>query len=351
MGCAGSETSPSTNSIGGATGTGGSIASNTGGSSIGESSVTNITGGQSTTAGTGGLNNADSTGGVTSATGGASSTVGGTSAGGRATGGMTSATGGASTGGSATGGTTSNGSCTALCTSTTQKVKGTFCDSRDNKTYSCVPIGTQTWMAENLNYGTQVSGGTKQANGQKYCYKNLSANCDDATYHYGGLYQWANAMGLDASCNEASCTLTTPAQGICPPGWHVPTNTEYATLKSYGDANSGDLTLAMTFKATTNWATNPSTGLGGPGQDTFGFTAYGAGGRWLVGTSCTSSGTALTADNNFCWGLKYRGMWWETSQSDATTGTIHDISDDQDGFTRMGSQNKAQGFAIRCVQN
>jgi len=69
---------------------------------------------------------------------------------------------------------------------------GTFIDSRDGKTYKTVVIGSQTWMAQNLNYGTMVLGSKDQNDDskvEKYCYKDQSSNCTTD----GGLYQWAEA--------------------------------------------------------------------------------------------------------------------------------------------------------------
>jgi hypothetical protein len=62
-------------------------------------------------------------------------------------------------------------------------------DDRDGQYYNTVQIGTQCWMAENLNIGTMITGTTEMANDsiiEKYCYCNSTANCDI----YGGLYQW-----------------------------------------------------------------------------------------------------------------------------------------------------------------
>ncbi|MEI6850353.1 MAG: FISUMP domain-containing protein [Candidatus Saccharibacteria bacterium] len=83
-----------------------------------------------------------------------------------------------------------------------------------------VIIGTQFWMKYNMNVGTKVNGGVNQSIGQKWCYANLESNCTSG----GGLYQWDTAM--KGSTTEA-------AQGICPTGFHIPTDTEYKTLEKY----------------------------------------------------------------------------------------------------------------------
>ncbi|MEK7520136.1 MAG: FISUMP domain-containing protein, partial [Patescibacteria group bacterium] len=94
--------------------------------------------------------------------------------------------------------------------------------------YAAVAIGSQCWMAENLNRGTMIAGTGNQTNNstvEKYCYKDSSpyydtANCDA----YGGMYQWSEAMNY---------STTEGAQGICPTGWHIPTDSEQYALENY----------------------------------------------------------------------------------------------------------------------
>ncbi len=93
-------------------------------------------------------------------------------------------------------------------------------DIRDNKVYPTVQIGTQCWMQKNLDYGTSLQGTSEQTDNcinEKYCYSDNAANCT----LYGGLYQWDELMAY---------SNTPGAQGLCPPGWHVPTQSEWNTL-------------------------------------------------------------------------------------------------------------------------
>lgn len=115
-------------------------------------------------------------------------------------------------------------------------------DSRDSKAYNTVQIGSQCWMQENLNIGTQVTSintGSPHSdqfnNGiiEKYCYNNNSTNCNI----YGGLYEWDEMMQYNPSDDSTIGTT----QGICPVGWHLPTAWEQYALINYVDTEMGSL--------------------------------------------------------------------------------------------------------------
>jgi len=95
-------------------------------------------------------------------------------------------------------------------------------DIRDNKQYPTVKLGTQCWLAANLNYGNIIASTQMQRDNclpEKYCFNDILANCNSC----GGLYQWDEMMQYNTAAAE---------QGFCPPGWHVPTENEWATLFS-----------------------------------------------------------------------------------------------------------------------
>jgi uncharacterized protein (TIGR02145 family) len=100
-------------------------------------------------------------------------------------------------------------------------------DMRDNKNYPTVKIGTQCWMASNLDVGTPITSSAMQRDNcvlEKYCYGDNAVNCTSM----GGLYQWDEMMRFE----------DTPAlQGICPPAWHVPTENDWATLFNFYISN------------------------------------------------------------------------------------------------------------------
>ncbi len=108
----------------------------------------------------------------------------------------------------------------------------TLTDVRDGKEYQTVLIGEQCWMSENLNIGTMTiqNGSNNQIDNsviEKYCYNNNEAECDE----YGGLYQWHEMM--DYQTQESS-------QGICPDGWHLPSDQEIMQMEIYLGMSESD---------------------------------------------------------------------------------------------------------------
>lgn len=97
-----------------------------------------------------------------------------------------------------------------------------FADPRDNLVYPTILIGSQCWMAANLNYGYVTPSSQLQLDNcinEKYCYNDNPTNCSTS----GGLYQWNEVMDYDD---------TQAIQGFCPPGWHIPTEADWAILFS-----------------------------------------------------------------------------------------------------------------------
>jgi|GEM_PF-2432252 len=123
---------------------------------------------------------------------------------------------------------------------------GSLPDTRDGQTYRTTTIGTQKWMAENLNLLLE-NGKTHTINAEMY----------------GQLYPWATAMGLPDSCNPdlMHCAYQNPNQGICPIGWHIPTEDEVFALNAFTGAESN---LSSSF----GWLDGE---YGGNGSDAYGF--------------------------------------------------------------------------------
>jgi uncharacterized protein (TIGR02145 family) len=92
-----------------------------------------------------------------------------------------------------------------------------FTDIRDGKTYQTVQIGSQCWFAENLDYGTLVPSAQYQRDNcipEKYVRSAFSVQ-GSALYQWDEIMQYYETPGL---------------QGLCPPGWHVPTEADWNIL-------------------------------------------------------------------------------------------------------------------------
>jgi uncharacterized protein (TIGR02145 family) len=209
-------------------------------------------------------------------------------------------------------------------------------DARDGKSYTTIAIGTQCWMQQNLNVGTMINscnpgytgtctsgGGVVRNQGvsttsiQKYCYSNSDANCDI----YGGLYQWNQAMGS---------STTAGATGICPTGWHIPTDTEYKTLVE-GQATPG-------CESSTGWQCSPAgshlSNLTLNYDNSSGFTALLAGYRRTDGSFGGLSG--------------YTGLW---SSLQSGTSAWPRYLDSGDATVYRLTYDKAYGFSVRCLKD
>lgn len=95
----------------------------------------------------------------------------------------------------------------------------------EEEIYSLIQINNQCWFKENLNVGSMILGDEDQENNnivEKYCYNDNEINCDT----YGALYQWNELMEYDT---------VEGTQGICPSGWHVPTDLEWYQMANYLD--------------------------------------------------------------------------------------------------------------------
>ena len=191
---------------------------------------------------------------------------------------------------------------------------GSFTDIRDNHVYLTVEIGTQTWMAQNLNFASENS----------LCYAGDNTYCET----YGRLYSWAEAMSISLIYNSAIWGGASEArQGVCPSGWHLPTAAEWDALASFLGTNSAGKIL----KTTTGWDED------GNGTDNYGFGAQAAG-------LCDGSGTTA------CHREHEYGVWFtatEVSNYKAEYRFMYKTSDN----ISMDGYGKFDAFSIRCVMN
>jgi len=195
--------------------------------------------------------------------------------------------------------------------------------------YNTVQIGTQCWLKENLNVGTMIDGIQPQINNQimeKYCYNDNPANC----VTYGGLYQWDEAMNYATQLGS---------QGLCPQGWHIPSDEEFKQLEGFVDTQYGypdpewDTTdyrgydVGKRLKSRDTWANIK-------GNNYFGFSALGTGGRRFDGAFLN-----INIYTSF-WSSEWMGTapWYRCTE--------HWI----DEVARM-SNTKLMGRGVRCLKD
>ena len=196
--------------------------------------------------------------------------------------------------------------------------EGSLMDTRDGQTYRTVTIGTQIWMAENLNYETVDS----------YCYNDSAEYCAK----YGRLYTWAAAMdsvGMWSTNGKGcgfskTCVPTYPMRGICPEGWHLPMQAEWNALFT---TVGGSSIAGKMLKSTSFWSGE------GRGSDAYAFSALPAGVR----------------DYGIFLSERSRAHFWSSTESgnyDAFSLNLYD-GDNAD----LSLYSKYYGLSVRCLKD
>ena len=210
---------------------------------------------------------------------------------------------------------------------------GTFTDTRDNTVYNWVTIGNQVWMAENLAYlpsVNHVADGSEDAAGSYYYvygYDGTNVTTAKATSNYstyGVLYNWTAAMAGTAS----STANPSGVQGVCPTGWHLPSDAEWTELTDYlgGESVAGG---KLKETGTTHWE-SPNTSA----TNETGFTALPGGARGTDG-SFSSIGAS--------------GYWW--SATEVSTDYAWGRTMDYLSSNVSRDLDKELGFSVRCVRD
>ena len=213
---------------------------------------------------------------------------------------------------------------------------GTLVDHRDGQTYKTVKIGKQNWMAENLRFKSPNS----------FCYNNADSNCTK----YGRLYLWTAALDSvrlykddDEDCGYCKpCPPKFPLRGVCPKGWHIPTETEWKIL--FETVKQGT-TSGVALKSETGWTKcgyghrifERVCSSGGNGYDYFGFSALPAG-HWNI-----EGGK----------GIGESAMFWSSTGDYKRSPNYMSLSAEKEyaDFEHCDSDYKNDGMSVRCVED
>lgn len=211
-------------------------------------------------------------------------------------------------------------------------------DERDGQSYKVVKIGTQIWMAQNLNFAVDSS----------WCYNKKNSNCDT----YGRLYQWTAAMDINVRYlnDSAGRIIDYPHQGVCPKGWHIPADEEWKMLADFARDSSSfkskkglasDYGLALVSKE--GWF--DSLGVYG-GTDEFHFNILPAGKRWRQGAE-RAFDFYLLGTNAYFWST------YEYSPKGAYHWDMY-VGSEYSSVSGVFSHNgnfKESAYSVRCLKN
>ena len=208
--------------------------------------------------------------------------------------------------------------------------------------YNTVQIGNQCWMKENLrttrypDYTNIPSSSTSSStDGYRYDYSSSSLTLEQRGY----LYNWAAVMHGAAS----SSANPSGVQGICPSGWHVPSDAEWTQLTSYVSSQSlyvcgSDNTyIAKALASTSGWNSSTNTCAVGNDQtsnNTTGFSAVPAG--YCSGSSFNYAG--------------YHAYFWSSTQ-DGSSNAWDRILRYNNASVGRNSNDKSYGFSVRCLRD
>lgn len=216
-------------------------------------------------------------------------------------------------------------------------------DPRDGMTYYTVKLGNQCWMAENLKYLPAVfpADTISLTNPLYYVYDYNGTNVSSAMAtmnfsDYGVLYNWSAAMAGSASSSSNPSGI----QGVCPSGWHIPSDAEWKELEVFMGMSSGDAD-ASEWRGTNEGGKLKSTSL------TF----------WnLPNTGASNSGNFTGLPGGTCFGTGFfyyignTGYFWSSTENTATHSWFRALHYSQSKVYRSYFE-KYFGYSVRCVKD
>lgn len=214
----------------------------------------------------------------------------------------------------------------------------------DGNVYNTVQIGSQCWTKENLKTthymnGTAIPLGSTASTTVAYRYNPNNDAANVATYGY--LYNWPAVMNGEASSN----TIPSGVQGICPDGWHVPSDREWQEMEFAVGMSASD-TVRQQFRGNivarlcgnTGWSSSSVANAAGntsaENRNSTGFSACPAG-YYNAGSST---------------GFGQEAEYWTATMYNSDSSFRRDCIYTNVGINRTAF-NKNRGFSVRCVHD
>lgn len=220
-----------------------------------------------------------------------------------------------------------------------------FIDTRDNNVYSAVTIGTQCWMSENLAYLPSVfpSNSSSYLFPRYYVYdyqgNDVSTAKTTTNYQtYGVLYNWIGAMDYLASSNSVPSGVL----GVCPYGWHLPSDQEWKMLEGQADSQYGYPSSEWGQTGFRGWD------AGGNLKDTL--TTYWSPPNFLASNSVGFSALPGGNRNNMFEKLTQYGLFWTSTEYNTYWKWYRSISY-QNQYVYREYIGQELGFSVRCIKD
>ena len=223
---------------------------------------------------------------------------------------------------------------------------GSLIDSRDGQKYKTVKIGDRWWLAKNLNYAADSS----------YCYNDEPDSCAI----YGRLYPWTVAMQLDTIYNKLNVTYTETIkgahQGICPDGWHIPSEEEWNEMIDYADSHNGNEGASASLRAKYSWIPDEEYEI--KYIDRFGFAGLPAGARANKEMRKSDCNHSYGYETNIYCGVGEEAFFWTSTEridyrndsEHALYFFLHGLQNGNFQTSDWGEFTKRAALSVRCVK-
>ncbi|MFO7657753.1 MAG: FISUMP domain-containing protein [Bacteroidales bacterium] len=235
----------------------------------------------------------------------------------------------------------------------------------DGNTYPWVKIGEQYWMAQNLRATRYASGATipyvKDSDewdalkdyGKAYCFYDTAGTGykQYSVEKFGALYTWAAAVNKQIDVPESK-----HVQGVCPTGWHLPSDEEWTQMERYLAENGFAYDTTMYDGTETDTEAREKIALSlATNSGWYSYRDLGS-----VGNTMKSKKQNLSAFSGLPAGYRHYngiyghigtiGIWWTSTEQSKSLATLRFIGSKYTYVSRLSYETK-YGMAVRCIRD